>query len=256
MGWICPCGAINGDERQSCKTCGFTLSARHQMSEDRREQLRAIRLLGAIALVVLTGGIGLYILIHGVARSQPEQTAVVSRSEPAPEPTRADANATAITSPPQPSRLTELRGSIAQRREYDLRLIRTVSRIINSQSREAKFLSYCMFTAHEAEQLGDSTPETEYQLQADGTVLVTSGQSAKTPEQIFRDGERRQLELETGGGPMVQDCAGSLAWFGTWHNKPMPTDEKFTEIGTKAKADKDEVDQTLDSRLVEMLPKP
>jgi len=82
------------------------------------------------------------------------------------------------------------------------------------------------------------------------------GQSAKTPEQIFRDGERRQLELETGGGPMVQDCAGSLAWFGTWHNKPMPTDEKFTEIGTKAKADKDEVDQTLDSRLVEMLPKP
>jgi len=167
---------------------------------------------------------------------------------------------TPIPVPPQSSRLKELRGTLARRREYDLWLIRNVSNVVNSalanESRQGKMLSYCMVTVHGAEQSLDSAPEIEYALQADGTVLSTPGKPQKTPEQLFRDSRRSQLELETGGGPLVQDCAGSLFWFGTWHNQPMPTDEKLTEMVAKAKADLNEIDEMLDARLVEVLPKP
>ena len=70
-----------------------------------------------------------------------------------------------------------------------------------------------MATVYGAEQTLDSAPETEYAIQADGTVLVRSGKPPKTPEQRFREGQRMQFELENGGGPLVQDCAGSLFWF-------------------------------------------
>jgi hypothetical protein len=36
----------------------------------------------------------------------------------------------------------------------------------------------------------------------------------------------------------------------------MPTDEKLTEMVAKAKADLNEIDEMLDARLVEVLPKP
>ena len=153
-------------------------------------------------------------------------------------------------------RLTELRGSLARRREYDLWLIRNLSNLMNQESRQGKILAYCMTTVYGAEETVDSAPETEYMLRADGSVLVTSGKPSKTPEQRFRDGQRAQLELDTGGGPVVQDCAGSLFWFGTWHDQPMPSDEKFMGIAAKAKADLDEIDKMLDPRLVENLPKP
>jgi hypothetical protein len=65
-----------------------------------------------------------------------------------------------------------------------------------------------------------------------------------------------QMELETGGGPVVQDCAGSLFWFGTWHDRPMRSDEELVETAAKAKADLDEIDKMLDPRLVANLPKP
>ena len=172
----------------------------------------------------------------------------------------ASAGTTVLPNPSQPPRLTELRGSLARRREYDLWLIRNASNVTNSalakESRQGKILSYCMATAYGAEHVLDTAPETEYALQLDGTVLTTPGKPPKTPEQLYRDGQRAQFEFETGGGPIVQDCAGSLYWFGTWHDKPMPSDEKFAEIAEKARADVDEIDKTLDSRLVEMLPKP
>lgn len=153
-------------------------------------------------------------------------------------------------------RLTELRGSLARRREYDLWLIRNVLQMMKSESQQGKIMSYCMTTVYGAEQSLDSAPETEYALQPDGTVLITSGKPPKTPEQHFREGQRMQLELETGGGPLVQDCAGSLFWFGTWHNQPMPSDEKLRENAAKAKADLGGIDKMLDPRLVESLPKP
>jgi hypothetical protein len=128
-------------------------------------------------------------------------------------------------------------------------LIRNVSNLINQQSWLEKILPYCMATAYGAEQTLDSAPETEYALQADGTVLITPGKPPKTSEQLFREGQRAQFELETGGGPLVQDCTGSLSWFGTWHDQPMPSDEKFMEIAAKAKADVDEIDKMLDPRL-------
>jgi hypothetical protein len=169
-------------------------------------------------------------------------------------------DATVIPNLVQPAGLTELRGSLARRREYDLWLIRNASNVMNSalahESRQEKILSYCMATVYGAEQSLESAPEIEHALQADGTVLRTSGKPPKTQEQLFRDSQRMQLELETGGGPLVQDCAGSLFWFGTWHNKPMPSDEKFAEIAASARADLEEIDGTLDSRLVEVLPKP
>jgi len=150
--------------------------------------------------------------------------------------------------------LTELRGSVSRRREYDLWLIRNVFATVNSESQLEKIRSYCMTTVHGAEQSLDSAPETEYALRADGTVLITSGRPPKTPEQRYRESQQMQLELETGGGPVVQDCAGSLAWFGTWHNQPMPGDEKLLENAARAKADLDEIDMKLDPRLVESLP--
>jgi tetratricopeptide (TPR) repeat protein len=128
--------------------------------------------------------------------------------------------------------------------------------VLNSQSQQELVLSYCMAKVYGAEQVFDSAPESEYALQADGTVLVTSGKPPKTKEQRFREGQRMQMELETGGGPVVQDCASSLYWFGTWHNQPGPTKEKVMEILAKAKADLEEIDKMLDARLVEILPKP
>lgn len=162
--------------------------------------------------------------------------------------------------PAPPSRLTELRGSLARRREYDLWLIRNTSNVVNSalakESKQGKILCYCLLTVRGAEQTLDSAPETEYALREDGTVLTTSGKPPRTEEQRFRDNERARFELETGGGPLVQDCAGSLFWFGTWNNKPMPTDEKFMEMIDEAKENLKEIDDTLDPRLVEVLPKP
>jgi hypothetical protein len=181
-----------------------------------------------------------------------------NESEPAVSNTTSDT--AAIPNLVQPERRTELRGSLARRREYDLWLIRNVSNVMNSplanESRQGKILSYCMTTVYGAEQSLDSAPEIEYALQADGTVLSTAGKPPKTQEQLFRESQRMQLELETGGGPLVQDCAGSLFSFGTWHNKPMPSDEKFAEIAASARADLEGIDGTLDSRLVEVLPKP
>jgi hypothetical protein len=157
----------------------------------------------------------------------------------------------------QNSRLTELRGSLARQREYDLWLLRNIQNVMNSQSQQEKILSYCMTTVYGAERLLlDSAPETEYALQTDGTVLRTSGKPPKTLEQQFRDGQRMQFELQTGGGPVVQDCAGSLSWFGTWHNQPMPSREKLMELADDAVADVNEIDSALDPRLVEVLPKP
>jgi hypothetical protein len=153
----------------------------------------------------------------------------------------------------KPSRLGELRGRLARRREYDVWLIRNLAKIVNSQSGQEKVLSYCMVTIYGAEH-ANSAPETEYALQPDGSVLATK--LPKTPEQSFRDQERSQLELETGGGPAVQNCAGSLVWFRTWHNQPMPTDEQFVDLASKTQADLDEIDSMLDARLVERLPKP
>ena len=115
-----------------------------------------------------------------------------------------------------------------------------------------------MTTVNGAKQTLDSAPEIEYELQEDETVLKTFVRSAKTPEQRFRESEQMRLNLEAGflPGPVVQDCAASLFWFGTWNNQPIPTDEKFAEISASAKADLEEIDKTLDSRLVEVLPKP
>jgi hypothetical protein len=139
-------------------------------------------------------------------------------------------------------------------------LIKNVSSVVDSplsrESPQGKFLAYCMTTVYGARQSLDSAPETEYALQPDGTVLVTSGKPPMTMEQRFRDGEQMQSELESGGGPMVQDCAGSLSWFGTWHNQPMPSDDTLRKRVDKAIADLNEIDGMLDPRLVEDLPKP
>ncbi|MGA3028428.1 MAG: hypothetical protein ABSF98_27085 [Bryobacteraceae bacterium] len=161
------------------------------------------------------------------------------------------------TSAPDESRalLTELKGSMARRREDDLWLIANIHGILNSKSPQEKVLVYCMATVYGAEHLLDSAPETEYELQADGTVRKMPGKPPKTPEQRFREDQRIELELETGGDPVVQDCAGSLFWFGTWNNKPMRSDEKFNDDEAKARADMEEIDKMLDPRLVERLPK-
>ena len=149
----------------------------------------------------------------------------------------------------------ELRGSLAQRREYDLWLIGNVRRIVRGGSLQERVLTYCMTTVYGAERLVASTPEHEYALQADGTVLITPGGPPKTMEQMFRDDERNRYELENGGGSVVQACAGSLSWFGTWQNKPMPTNEKFIEAATKAEADLRQIDNGLDPRLLQGLPR-
>jgi formylglycine-generating enzyme required for sulfatase activity len=123
---------------------------------------------------------------------------------------------------------------------------------------EMKIPDYCMVTVSAAAQSLDSAPAVEYALQPDGTVLRTSGtppEPPKTPEDRFREGQQKQLEMGASGA-LVDDCARSLFWFRTWHNQPMPSDEKLREDAAKAKADLDEIDKMLDPRLVEGLPKP
>jgi hypothetical protein len=157
--------------------------------------------------------------------------------------------------PPLPTRLTELRGRLARRREYDLWLITNVSNILGSEP-QMKIMDYCMVTVHGAEQSLDSAPAVEYALQPDGTVLRTSGEPPpKTPEQRFREGQRKQLDLEV-AGTVVQDCAASLLWFRTWHNQPMSSDGELREQSANAKADLAAIDGTLNPRLAESLPKP
>lgn len=74
---------------------------------------------------------------------------------------------------------------------------------------------------------------------------------------LWKNSERMRFELQTGSiDPVVNDCAGSFVWFGTWHDKPMPTDEKLMESATQAEADVENINKRLDSRLVEGLPKP
>lgn len=101
-----------------------------------------------------------------------------------------------------------------------------------------------MVTVYGAEKALDPKPNVEYSLQPDGTVLVVH--KDRGPEEILRNGQRAQSELESGGGPLVQDCAGSLFWHGTWQNQPMPSDEKLLENLAKAKADLDDIDSRLD----------
>ena len=167
------------------------------------------------------------------------------------------------------ARLTELRGSLARQREYDLWLIRNVSDVINSamakESQQVrKIIVNCSMIT--AKQLLDSPPEFEYVLQTDGTVLRTPPRMTPpppmTPEQRYRNGQRRLLEESsrweesTQANRLYSECAGFYIWFGTWHDQPIPTDEKFGEILAKATADLEEIDKTLDPRLVESLPKP
>ena len=197
-----------------------------------------------------------------VASTEPPASAA-PRSAPlpvvasAPETPPAPPTSAQPSRPAWPTRLTELRGRLARRREYDLWLITNVSNILNSRP-EMKILDYCMVRVYGAEQSLDSAPAVEYALQPDGTVLRTSGERReppKTPEDRFREGQRKQLEMETSGA-LVDDCARSLFWFRTWHNQPMTSDEELREKAAKARADLDEIDGTLDPRLVESLPKP
>jgi len=174
------------------------------------------------------------------------------RTEPAPESSSISESPkieTPIPDRPQPARLTELRGSLARRREYDLWLIRYLSYVIDAPFVRWRIEIYCMTTVDGARQSLDSAPEYEYALEADGTVL-------KTSEQRYRDVLRSRMELGTGSGPLVQDCIGSFEHFGTWHDQPMPNNEKLAEIVAKTMADLEEIDKTLDPQLVEVLPKP
>ena len=149
--------------------------------------------------------------------------------------------------------LTELRGSLARRREYDLWLLANLHRTMNAQSPQEKFLRYCTILVKGGEQFLDSAPETTYALRADGIIDVWGRPT--TPEQQFREGQRAQYELEN-GDPLVNDCAGSLYWFRTWHDQPMSSDTELMESAAKARADLNKIDKTLDPRLVEDLPQP
>jgi hypothetical protein len=173
------------------------------------------------------------------------------------------------------ARLTELRGSLARRREYDLRIIKSAFYVLNADSEATEICSHAQHvscqslarhlkTGYYCAALVDGMnfnptyPEHEYALQADdGTVLKTSGKPPMTPEQILREAERRQWVIESGApehNAIVQDCRHYLPT-GSWHDQPMLGDEKLKENSAKAQADLDEIDKTLDPRLVEGLPK-
>lgn len=255
MDWTCPCGANNRDSSTVCRKCGSPLFGATPIPP--RSQRRIWLIVLGIAVI---GLIAISIAgRHRPAESAPSLASSVLSPALAPvaaNPDVSEPDARRQEATPAPTLLTELRGNLANQREYDLRLIENASRVMNTQDRLAKIFVYCTITAKEVEKLSDSAPETEYRLQPDGTVLTTDGRPPKTQEQLFRDSQRAELEFQTGGGPIVQDCAGSLSWFSTWHNKPMPTDEQFAEIALKAKAEIDGIDSKLDPRLVEVLPKP
>lgn len=169
-------------------------------------------------------------------------------------PTSEVAKPTSKRTAPRFAPLIKLGGRLGRRRQYDLWLITNLALLLNSRSREMALLSYCLTVVRGAEQSLDSDPSTEYTLLPDGTVSIAT--SPKTSEQQFRDSQRWQFEFEHGGGPVVQDCAGSLEWFGTWHDQPGPKKEKVLEALAKARADLESIDKGLDPRLVEVLPTP
>jgi hypothetical protein len=258
MPWTCSCGATGNG--RFCEQCGQHVPIESPWKHaapylQRIDPARTALSLSRIALTVL--GILAVIIV----------AAILSSSNPAPTPQgisdvrqESAPAATGHLTPSRPPLLTELRGGLARRRELDLSVIRDAFSVLNSAlakgSPQGKILCYCLGTVRGAERVLDPTPETEYAIQEDGTVSITSGRPPRTPEQRFCDGERAQRELMTGGGPVVQDCASSLFWFGTWNNQPMPPDEKFMEIIDETKADLKKIDETLDPRLIEFLPQP
>jgi hypothetical protein len=163
-----------------------------------------------------------------------------------------DSLSEAAPNPAKAVLLTELRGSLARRREYDLWLIRNAANVMSSKPGLEKIMAYCATTAFGIEHALDAIAKTEYVLQADGKVLATD---PRTPEQRYRDGQQGALDFQA-PGPVEQECEGSLATFGTWHDQPMPLDEKFTDIISSARADLEQIDKTLDPRLIEGLPRP
>jgi hypothetical protein len=150
--------------------------------------------------------------------------------------------------------LTELRGKLARRREYDVGFIRNVSRVLNILNSEGRdrAQAYCMATVSNAKQSLESPPDTEYALLSDGAVLRTPGKPPLTLEEAFHISERMRL-----GNPfiedsaLVNDCMGSFLWFGTWHNRPMTSDETLRNVLAKVKADLDELEKTIDPRILD-----
>ena len=172
------------------------------------------------------------------------------------------------------ARLTEVRGSLARRREYDLWIIKSAFYVLNADSEATEICSHAQHvscqslaryskTGYYCAALVDGMnfkpyPAYEYALQADGTVLKTSGKPPMTPEQVLREAERRRRVIESGApehNAIVQDCHHYLFETGSWHDQPMLGDEKLNENSAKAQADVDEIDKMLDPRLVEGLPK-
>ena len=267
--WRCSCGAFN--DGGFCSQCGQVHAAPKipppfsgiQQPQSNEAAIKRT----AIAVVVV---IAIVVFFFAARQKESPQAPIspnapppVRTSNPEPEPERAIGHPAddAPPNPAQPLRLTELRGSLARRREDDLWLITNVFGIVNSRSSQERILRYCMTTVYGAEDSKDSSPVREYALQADGTVLVRSGkppkppQLPKTPEQRFREEQRRQFEIERLFSSM-QDCGNKLYTFGTWNDQPMPTAEKFAERLAQAKGDLEEIDNLLDSHLVKRLPKP
>ena len=117
MNWTCPCGASNDNARDRCYSCGRalfesraptgTVRPQAQMSEDRREQLRALRLLGAIVMVAVTSGAGLWIFIRQNLGNAPvEHTASPVTVDTRPRGTIVGAAALPLAK--EPERLTKL----------------------------------------------------------------------------------------------------------------------------------------------------
>jgi hypothetical protein len=137
-----------------------------------------------------------------------------------------------------PAIVKELRGKLARRREYDVGFIRNVSRVLNILNSEGRdrAQAYCMATVSNAKQSLDSPPDAEYALLSDGAVLRTPGKPPLTLEEAVHISERMRL-----GNPFIEDsalvdnCMGSFFWFGTWHNRPMTSDETLRNALAKVK---------------------
>ena len=268
MAWICPCGTSNADNGQSCRRCGYRFShphaptdpQQHKTSLPRKRTIFSPTVLGPCFILALA-----YWWLSGppndstmrvwkMLPTPPIQVTVGSSgiswsSRPTPVPEETAGTPTA----PVSRHLTELRGRLARRREYDLWLLANLRQTITAKDSTMKLVDYCMTLVYGAEQSLDSAPHAEYALQADGTVRAVV--ASTTPEQRFWDGQRMQYEVEN-GNPEVNACAGSFFAFRTWHNQPLPTEDELAESAAKTRADLNRIDTMLDPRLVENLPKP
>ncbi len=253
MAWTCPCGANNGDDRHSCQSCGYALykpPVASQMSEDRREQLRAIRILAVIVAVVLISGIGLWILIRVLTSGPGEQPQTQhigasvngnTSSYPTVAPDPASDPAEIHTAPIQPALSADEFRELNQQRRYAADLLSTIEGILNTSSFAARAEIYCRFTVEQAEMLTTPGNISGKQMEERYRELLRSQPTTQKAE-LQREQQLSAVQEFVGIHRRNLEQCQSLVVNGM---QRMPSDQELHNRAIQAQQQLAEIDQKL-----------